>query len=61
MTLYEINYRARLNEMLDLIIRKYGFEHSRTIAFAREVEKRLDLACYQNREEMERLFKGWMK
>ena len=61
MTIYATNYRNRLNEMLDQIIRKYGFEHDRTIAFAREVEKRIDLPCYQNREHMERLFKGWMK
>lgn len=61
MTTYEINYRNRLTEMLDEIIHKYGFEHSRTIAFAREYEKRIDRANYQNREAMEQLFKGWMK
>lgn len=61
MTVYEINYRNRLNEMLDLIIRKYGFEHNRTIAFAREVDRRIEMPCYQNREAMEQLFKGWMK
>jgi hypothetical protein len=61
MTTYEINYRNRLNEMLDEIICKYGFEHNRTIAFAREHEKRIDRANYQNREFMEQLFKGWMK
>ena len=61
MTIYEYNYRNRLNEMLDEIIHKYGFEHNRTIAFAREYEKRIDRANHQNREFMERLFKGWMK
>jgi hypothetical protein len=61
MTIYEINYRNRLKEMLDEIIHKYGFEHDRTIIFAREYEKRINLPCYDNREFMERLFKGWMK
>lgn len=61
MTIYEVNYRARLNEMLDLIIQNYGFEHGRTIAFAREVEKRINHPCYQNREKLEQMFKGWMK
>ena len=46
---------------LDKLIRKYGFEHNRTIAFFREVEKREDHPCYQNREFLEQLFKGWMK
>lgn len=61
MTVYEINYRNRLNEMLDLIIRKYGLEHPRTILFARMVEQRIDNPNYTNREELERYFKGWMK
>lgn len=61
MTVYEINYRNRLDEMMNAIIRKYGFEHNRTIAFAREYEKRIERANYQNRELMEQLFKGWMK
>lgn len=61
MTIYEINYQNRLNQMLDEIIHKYGFEHNRTIAFAREVEKRFNRANYQNREFMEKLFKGWTK
>ena len=47
--------------MCDAIIKKYGYEHSRTIAFFREVEKKRPLANYRNREFMERLFKGWMK
>jgi hypothetical protein len=61
MTVYAINYRNRLNEMKNEIIQKYGFEHNRTIAFFREVEKREDHPCYQNREFLEQLFKGWMK
>lgn len=61
MTVYEINYRTRLTQMLDEIIRKYGFEHNRAIAFAREYEKRINNANYTNREFMEKLFKGWIK
>ena len=61
MPLYQINYTNRLQEMLDLIINKYGFEHNRTIAFARAVEKRKGQANYTNREYMERLFKSWMR
>lgn len=54
MTVYEKNYRARLEEMMNEIIRKYGFEHNRTIAFARLYEKYINQANYQNREEMEK-------
>ena len=61
MTIYEINYKNRLNEMLDLIIRKYGFEHNRTILFATYVDKLMDQANYTNREFMEKMFKGFMK
>ena len=61
MTVYEINYHNRLTEMCDEIVNKYGFEHNRTIAFFREVEKRRYLACYQHREELEQMFRGWMK
>lgn len=61
MTVYEINYRNRLNEMMNEIIHKYGLEHNRTIAFAQAYEKRINNANYQNREFMEQLFKGWMK
>lgn len=61
MTVYATNYTNRLNEMMDEIIHRYGFEHNRTIAFARELEKRIGNPCYQNREFMEQLFKGWMK
>lgn len=61
MTVYAINYTNRLNEMLDLIIGRYGFEHNRTILFATYVEKLLPNPNYANREFMENLFKGWMK
>ena len=61
MTLYAINYTNRLNEMLDQIIRKYGFEHNRTILFATYVDKLINQPNYNNREFMERMFKGYMK
>ena len=61
MTTYEINYTNRLNEMLDLVIRKYGYEHEKTILFATYVEKYINNANYENRETMEKLFKGFVK
>lgn len=61
MTIYEINYRNRLDEMMNAIIRKYGFEHNRTILFATYYEKLCNNANYGNRELMEKMFKGWMK
>ena len=60
-TIYQINYEKRLNEMLDLVIRKYGYEHERTILFATYVEKYINDANYQNRETMEKIFKGFVK
>ena len=61
MTLYETNYQNRLNEMLDAIIQKFGFEHEKTILFARYVEKYFNEANYENRETMEKIFKGYIK
>lgn len=61
MTTYEMNYKARLNEMLDNIIRKYGHEHYITVFFARLVEKYYNLPGYQTREYMERHYQGLMK
>ena len=61
MTNYEINYKARLDEMLDRVIRKYGYEHENTIYFARLVEKYYDIPNYTNREKMEKVFKGLVK
>ena len=61
MTTYEINYRNRLLEMLDEIIRKYGHENNVTIFFAGLVEKYIDHANYENREKMEKIFKGYIK
>ena len=61
MTTYEKDYTNRLNEMLDLVIRKYGFEAEETIYFATLIEKFLPCPNYQNREKMERVFKGLVK
>ena len=61
MTVYAINYTNRLNEMLNNITAKYGTEHNRTILFANMVEKRINQPCYQNREELEQYYKGWMR
>jgi hypothetical protein len=61
MTLYEKNYKARLDEMLTTIIHKFGFEHERTINFARYVEKYYNNPNYDNRETMERIFKSYTK
>jgi hypothetical protein len=60
-TIYQTNYENRLNEMLDLVIRKYGYEHENTIYFAEMVHKYIDNACYKNRETMEKIFKGLVK
>ena len=61
MTKYEINYKARLDQMFDEIIHKFGFETEQTIYFATMHEKYYNCANYQNRETMERIFKGLMK
>lgn len=61
MTKYEINYKARLDEMFDEIIHKYGFETEQTIYFAKMHEKYYNCANYENRETMEKIFKGLMK
>lgn len=61
MTLYEKNYKARLDEMLTAIIHRYGFEHEKTITFAQYVEKYYNDHNYENRETMERIFKNYTK
>ena len=61
MTIYEMNYKARLGEMLDNIIRKYGHEHRVTIFFAELVEKYYNDANYTNRELLENYFKKFVK
>lgn len=61
MTLYEKNYKERLDEMLDIIVRRYGHEDARTVTFAIYVEKYYNDPNYVNRETMERIFKGYTK
>ena len=61
MTAYEINYRNRLNEMLDQLIHKLGFENRRVILFATYHDKLINQANYQNRELMEKMFKAYNK
>lgn len=61
MTIYEMNYRNRLNEMMDELIQYLGFEDERVILFATYKEKLENQANYQNRETMERMFKAYMK
>lgn len=60
-TVYEINYTNRLNEMLDLVIRKYGFEAKATIYFATLCDKYATQANYINRKIMEKVFAGLMR
>ena len=52
MTAYEINYKNRLNEMLNELILNLGFEDERVILFATYKEKLENQANYQNREMM---------
>lgn len=61
MTAYEINYKNRLNEMLNELIRNHGFEDRRVILFATYKEKLENQANYQNREFFERMFKAYNK
>lgn len=58
MTVYEQNYKNRLNEMLALITEKYGMEDEKTVFFAQLVNKYINQATYTNRETMEKMFKG---
>ena len=61
MTTYEKNYTARLMEMVNNVIRKYGFETEQTIYFAGLAEKYMGNANYQNRETMEKIYRGLMR
>ena len=61
MTAYEINYRNRLNEMMDELIHCLGFEDRRVVLFATYKEKLENQATYKNREKMEKMFKAYMK
>lgn len=61
MTVYEINYRNRLNEMLNILTATFGEKDPKTLWFAFLVEKNIDHAGYGNREMMENYFKNYMK
>lgn len=61
MTTYEMNYKARLDEMLKMVWRKYGYETEQALYFATMHEKYYNTANYENRETMEKIFKGLMK
>ena len=61
MTTYEMNYKARLDEMLQEVWRKYGYETEQALYFATMHEKYYNDANYENRETMEKIFKGLMK
>lgn len=61
MTVYEINYKARLEEMLDTVIRTFGHESKQAIRMATYVEKYYDNCSYQNMETVEAIYKNIMK
>ena len=56
-----MNYTKRLDEMIDAIIQKYGFENEKVVLFITWVEKLYNQANYQNRERLEKMFKGFMR
>lgn len=59
MTVYEINYRNRLNEMLNILIDTFGIADPKTLWFAELVKKHIDHANYGNRELLENYFKRY--
>jgi hypothetical protein len=61
MTIYEINYRNRLNEMLNILTKTFGANDPKTKWFAELVNKHINYANYDNRNLLERYFKGYMK
>ena len=61
MTTYEMNYKARLDQMLQEVWHKYGYETEQALYFATMHEKYYNDANYENRETMEKIFKGLMK
>ena len=61
MTMYEINYRNRLNEMVATIVEMYGENHRTTEFFTCLVNQRIDNANYANRECLENFFKKYVK
>ena len=61
MTVYEINYRNRLNEMVIIITNTYGENHRVTQWFVFLVNRHINAANYGNREKLENYFKNYMK
>ena len=61
MTVYEINYRNRLNEMLNILVNAFGKNDAKTAWFETLVNKYIDHPNYGNREILENYFKNYMK
>lgn len=60
MTTYAINYKARLDFMLDSLIKNLGLEDSRVVFFAALKEKYYNQPHYNNRELLEGYYKKYM-
>lgn len=60
MTVYEINYKAHLDAMLDDLIKSLGLEDSRVLFFAVLKERYYNQPHYHNRELLERYYKKYM-
>lgn len=61
MTIYEMNYKVRLDEMRKEIIANYGEGHHCTEYFNAIHNKYYNNANYQNRETVEKIYKGLIK
>ena len=55
------NYQATLDQMLTMIIHKFGFEHQKTIAFAKIMNRYYYQASADNLATMEKIFKNYVK
>jgi hypothetical protein len=60
MTVYETNYKARLDFMLNSLIKSLGLEDSRVIFFATLKARLYNQPHYKNREKMEKYYKKYM-
>ena len=58
MTRYERDYKARLDEMLDTVIRTFGHESKQAIRMATYVEIYYDNCKYHNWVTMDQIFKS---
>lgn len=61
MTVYEINYRNRLNEMLNILTATFGENDPQTVWFACMVKKYINYPGYHTRELMENYFRNYMR